>query len=439
MTMINLIIPLIFGTLFSITTCEPSKDFGIMILYLTDRHPNDYNDYGCWCNTDASETTDSITVDETDSCCKIQLECYNRIKNMITSPLSDLKYRAVYYDNQFQCFDFEGTPNRNLCLCDLRAAECLKEASSTYNSGKKNIITDNILRWHPEGITVAGTTSVAGVAQNLLYGPCGLAIDSSNVLYISDSNNHRVQKWFPGASNGSTVAGQGNGIGGASDSLLNRPVAVAVDSNGTVFVVDHNNIRVQMWHEGASSGTTVAGVTGSYGLLNDRLYAPYGIDRDSRTGTLYIADYANHRIMAYSPGSSSGIVVAGGNGAGLRDNQLHAPVSVRFDPLSESLLIVNYEGHNVVRWKLGSSNWTIAAGNPHGAGGTSSMHLHYPRDVAVDRWGNIYVADNANHRIQFFRAGELNGTTIAGISAAAGNVPTQLSQPLSVALDTELN
>ncbi|CAF3343797.1 unnamed protein product, partial [Rotaria sp. Silwood2] len=378
----------------------------------------------------------------------MQLECYDHIKGMHESSMADWKYRTIYYDNQIQCVEFDGSPNRDLCLCDKRAAECFKGALSSYSYDKKDMslssdcqpkVTDIALRWNPVGVTVAGTTGMPGAAQNLLNAPHSLAMDSTNALYICDAGNSRIQKWVPGASNGTTVAGQANGAAGSSDAHFNRPSGIAIDSDGNVFVVDTYNHRVQIWRKDALSGSTVAGVTGSFGLPNDRLYHPFGAARDPRTGTLYIADYDNHRVMSYLSGSSSGTVVAGGNGPGLKNTQLLYPIAVALDMSSESLLIVNWRGHNIVRWKLGSNSWTIAAGNINGGAGTTSMHLNSPRDVAIDRWGNLYVADTNNQRIQFFKAGELNGTTIAGITSAIGNVATQLYFPHSLILDNELN
>ncbi|CAF3575520.1 unnamed protein product [Rotaria sp. Silwood1] len=237
----------------------------------------------------------------------------------------------------------------------------------------------------------------------------------------SDYNRYgccRIQKWILGASNGTTVAGQSNGALGSSAAHLYRPGGIAIDSDGNVLVGDTYNHRVQMWQQGASTGTTIAGATGSFGLSNDRLYNPFGIARDPRTGALYIADRDNHRVMSYLPGSSSGTVVAGGNGPGVKNTQLYLPIAVRFDMSTESLVILNFGANNIVRWKLGESNWTHVAGNIHGGWGVTSMHLNAPHDMVLDHWGNIYVADTNNHRIQFFKAGETNGTTIAGITGA---------------------
>ncbi|CAF3809893.1 unnamed protein product, partial [Rotaria sp. Silwood1] len=122
--------------------------------------------------------------------------------------------------------------------------------------------TDTALRWNPAGVTVAGTTGMPGAAQNLLNAPYSLAMDSTNALYICDSGNSRIQKWVPGASNGTTVAGQANGAAGSSDAHFNRPSGIAIDLDGDVFVVDTYNHRVQIWRKDALSGSTVAGVTG---------------------------------------------------------------------------------------------------------------------------------------------------------------------------------
>ncbi len=166
---------------------------------------------------------------------------------------------------------------------------------------------------------------------------------------------------------------------------------------------------------------------------------PYGIARDSSTGTLYISDTYNHRIMAYSLGATSGIVVAGGNGSGSLNTQLNYPYGIYFDQSSKSLYIANRNSHNIVRWVVNASSWTLIAGNANGQGGPTSTMLNSPTDVTLDYMGNVYVTDNGNDRIQFFWSGEFNGTTIAGILAVYGSTATTLNGPQSVTLDSDLN
>lgn len=119
-----------------------------------------------------------------------------------------------------------------------------------------------ILRWNTVGITVAGVNGTLGTARNLLYTPCDAALDDQNNLYIADTANNRIQKYLMGAANGTTVAGNANGLSGFGLSELKRPSQVMVASNGDFFVADTYNQRVMMWSSGSASGTLVAGLTG---------------------------------------------------------------------------------------------------------------------------------------------------------------------------------
>ena len=110
---------------------------------------------------------------------------------------------------------------------------------------------------------MAGIVGNPGVASNQLYNPYILAIVSSNTLYISDGLNNRIMKWVIGASSGSTVCGNANGTAGSSASTLNEPVGIVLDSSNNIYLADFLNYRAQSWAYGATSGTTIAGVTGN--------------------------------------------------------------------------------------------------------------------------------------------------------------------------------
>ncbi len=166
---------------------------------------------------------------------------------------------------------------------------------------------------------------------------------------------------------------------------------------------------------------------------------PYGFTRDPSSGTLYIADTFNNRVMCYLSGASSGSIVAGGNGGGTSQTQLNTPTGVYFDVASNSLIIANSNANNVIRWTLGDSTWTLIAGNINGVNGNSSTAFNGLMDAILDPMGNVYVADRNNHRIQFFPVGETNGVTIVGTTGISGNNSTLLNNPFSVALDSQLH
>ncbi|CAF4713090.1 unnamed protein product, partial [Rotaria socialis] len=174
------------------------------------------------------------------------------------------------------------------------------------------------------------------------------------------------------------------------------------------------------------------------GSSNNQLDQPHGIAYDWNSNILYVAEYNNHRVMKYLSGATSGSVVAGGNGAGNGNTQLNYPVGLYLDSSTNSLYIANFGANNIVRWVLGASTWTLVAGIG-GLAGSNSTLLRSPGDVKLDSLGNLYVADTINHRIQFFRVGESNGTTIAGVTLSSGSNSNQLNLPFGLAVDSQFN
>src|ERR1700722_14804912 len=177
---------------------------------------------------------------------------------------------------------------------------------------------------------------------------------------------------------------------------------------------------------------------GTAGISSTQLDYPFGIARDPNSGTLYIADWGC-RVMSYLSGASNGTVVAGGNGAGTGNTQLYLPIGLYLDLSSNSLIIANYGAHNIVRWVLGATSWTLVAGSSSGTPGFTSTLLINPYDVTLDSLGNVYVADTGNERIQFFLANQSNGTTVAGITLTAGATSTLHDGPSGVVVDSQFN
>ncbi len=165
-------------------------------------------------------------------------------------------------------------------------------------------------------------------------------MDGSGNVYVADWGNHRIQRWGPGATIGSTVAG-GNGPGGNANQL-NRPHGVYVDGSGNVYVADPQNHRIQRWASGATSGSTVASGN-AY-----ESYAPHGVYVDG-SGNVYVDDGANHRIQRWPPGATIGTTVAGGNGVGGNANQLNYPYGVYLDG-SCNMYVVDRHNHRIQRF-----------------------------------------------------------------------------------------
>ena len=180
-------------------------------------------------------------------------------------------------------------------------------------------------------------------------------------------------------------------------------------------------------------------VVGFNGSLLNELYSPRGLARDPNTGTLYIADMNNHRVVSYASGATIGVLVAGGNGAGTLLTQLHTPTGLYLDISTNSLYISNLLGYSIVRWVIGATTSILVAGNPNGASGTATTALYGPSNLNFDSAGNMYVSDTYSHRIQFFLAGQPNATTIAGVTSRYGSASYLLYNPFAVALDSDFN
>ncbi|CAF3522365.1 unnamed protein product [Adineta steineri] len=304
----------------------------------------------------------------------------------------------------------------------------------------KQVITPTnmpVLRWNSTGVTVAGISGNASSGSNYLNRPFDVTLDYANNLYIADRYNNRIQKYLFGTTNITTVAG--DGTLGPSSYQLHYPSRVIFDSNGNLLVTDSANHRIQLWPSGGISGTTIAGVTYSPGNSSTQLNTPYGIVLNPISGTLYISDSMNHRVVSYASGANSSTLLLGGNGAGASNIQLNNPVGLHFDSFTNSLIIANFGGNNIVQYVLGANNWTLLAGDINGVSGMTSTTLNAPTQAVFDPMGNMYVADRNNHRVQFFYKGQLNGTTIAGVTSTSGSSATTLNTPWSLKLDNQLN
>lgn len=166
----------------------------------------------------------------------------------------------------------------NLYLCTTDENEIVRFAagSSTYE-------------------TVAGT-GTTGSTDRQLDRAQGLFVDDDLTLFIADQNNHRIQMWFDGSTTGITVAGTGQA--GSDLSELDTPSAVAVDDYAFIYVADSRNHRIVRWTVSATSGVCVVGCSTGSGNAVYQLNWPANLAFDTN-GSLYVNDYYNYRIQKF--------------------------------------------------------------------------------------------------------------------------------------------
>jgi sugar lactone lactonase YvrE len=261
----------------------------------------------------------------------------------------------------------------------------------------------------------AGNASIAagdpaganGVAANLLNNPFGLFADKHGNIYIADQLNNRVQKWAPGAATGVTVAGSPIGTSGIADSLLYGPTGVYVDSEGSIYIADFGNSRVQKWMHG--NGVTVAGSpVGMSGSTDSLLDFPIAVFIDA-TGNLFVSDYDNNRVQKFAPGNIHGVTVAGSAVGSLLANP-----SGLFVDKGNNLYVADNGNNRILKFNAHYPAGITVAGDSNKVFGSDSAHLIAPDAVFVDNAGSLYIADVGNNRVQRWAAGATSGTTIVG-------------------------
>ncbi|CAF2914362.1 unnamed protein product [Rotaria sp. Silwood2] len=209
-------------------------------------------------------------------------------------------------------------------------------------------------------------------------------ISDTGYYYWYGSRNNRIQKWINGAINGSTVAGY---IGtGSTLSLTYDCSGLYVDTAGNIYVSDAAFHHVAKWTPNANVSLLVAGTTSVPGSNLTQLNSPKGIWLDS-LNNLYIADYANHRVMKWINGATNGIVVAGGQGQGPFSTQLNYPTSVVVDT-NGNIFVLDSSNQRIQQWTIGAAfGITVFDGSFNSAFASGSLSM------AADSIGNLYVAN----------------------------------------------
>jgi tripartite motif-containing protein 71 len=201
---------------------------------------------------------------------------------------------------------------------------------------------------------------------------------------VSNYNSSRVEKltvstgvwsWFGG------TAGTGNG-------QFSTPSQIAFDSTGNVYVSDRGNYRFQKFN---SSGGYLA-QWGSNGTGDGQFISPDGIAVDS-SNNVYVGDQGTHRIQKFT---SSGTLL----GWWGLDN-------------------------------IGSTGWHAPGSGRTGVSGSLDGQLYRPGNLAVHSSGNIYVGDSSNNRLQEFTSGGIFSAKFG--TAGAGN--GQFSNPFGIAIN----
>jgi uncharacterized protein (TIGR03663 family) len=284
----------------------------------------------------------------------------------------------------------------------------------------------------------------AGSEPGQLNYPRELAIAPDGSIYVADSRNNRIQHF---SADGTYLNSWGSfkdkSQGEAPPGTFNEPWGVAVAKDGSVFVSDTWNHRIQKF---SSDGRPLT-AWGSFGQSTDGLgfYGPRGLAIDGE-GRLYVADTGNNRISIFDP---NGNFISSFGTPGADSGQFSEPVDVYvddnglvyvtdtwnrrvqvfshnpdlsdFQPIAswdvsgwfggsnenKPFIAVNKDGHIFITDPEGYRviEFDGAKGGfvrTWGTYGTEEGQLNLPTGLAVDRSGRIWVSDSGNNRLLRF-------------------------------------
>ncbi len=289
--------------------------------------------------------------------------------------------------------------------------------------------TDEAIIWQEWTVPVNGSIDARAIGLggwtldvHHLYDPAG------GVLYKGDGTDRRaadMQRVITTYA-GNGIQGDAGDGGPAASAMVRQARGVAFDAAGNLYIADTYNHRIRKVDPDgtitAFAGTGTCGFFGDGGpAISARICGPYFVAVDP-DGNVLIDDYVNHRIRRVD---RNGIIstVAGngtpgfsGDGGPATDASLHYPLGLTADKVGNIYFADQY--NHRIRKVDRQGIITTFAGNGYqgysGDGGPATdAKLNVPDGVAADEAGNVYVFDTSNARV---RKVDLKGTitTVAG-------------------------
>ena len=178
--------------------------------------------------------------------------------------------------------------------------------------------------------------------------------------------------------------------GGGASARFILPSGVAVDASGNVYVADQRNHLIRKITPDGVVSTLASG------SASTQFNYPTGVAVDA-SGNVYVADYANHRIRKITLEGRVDTLASGSASA-----QFNYPTGVAVDA-SDNVYVADSFNHRIRKITAAGEVSTLAGTGESGSmngDGITEAQFNYPRGVAVDAEGNLYVADTSNHLIR---------------------------------------
>ncbi len=336
---------------------------------------------------------------------------YSRICNALTNPQIRAGIFNIWLNRDYKLYA-EATNHSDMTLTTWQPSDQMRMyirkdiAAQIWNYGVAPVALEEVVD-PTEGKTVDLSADIMLDASNptaavALNAPRSLAFAQDGTFYVADSRNHRIkhldingnllQEWGGFADGIAEPAGWGK---------FNEPWGIALDSDGNVYVTDTWNHRIQKFNNEGRFLLT----WGKNGLGEnpDELYGPRGIAVDAQ-GHVFVADTGNKRIVVYD---SQGNFITEFGSAGFDPGLFDEPVGVAVD--AQGIVYVADTWNQRVQTFQPSSDGTfytpLKQWDVYGWFGQSLENKPF---IAVNAQGNVFITDPENYRVmEFNNAGEI--------------------------------
>jgi len=296
--------------------------------------------------------------------------CHATNKNVIiiTQSLLDVPFDL----RQWRCIEYTPTPGgckdlQNALLNTILTLKIEKDEN------EKLLLFEIVFRF-----------GQPGKKTGQLNNPRGLFLDKQGNFFISDGDNHRVQKF---TAKGEFIKTWGKK--GIVEGEFDSPRGILVDDDRYVFVADHFNNRLQKFTTEGEFIRQIGHETGDSILI-----MPYGITMDKEENLYITCTDGLHQVKKIS---KEGKFILQWGGFGKEIGKLNNPLGIGIDK-NENIYVIDNYNHRIQKFTK-NGEFILSWGKQ----GNESGHFSHPHSIAIDKENNIiYVTETDNLRIQLF-------------------------------------
>jgi hypothetical protein len=210
-----------------------------------------------------------------------------------------------------------------------------------------------------------------------------------------------------------------------------RTIPESIEYSQSMFVTIEGDIYVEKGYYGWMAKLKLDGVNTFIQMQVDDACGGLFIDTYNY---IYCSTTFKHKVMkqSLSIGISTLETVAGNGSAGSAPHMLNTPYGIFID-VNVDLYVADCENHRIQMFKFGVLDGTTVAGN----GSVENFELNCPTSIILDADQNLFIVERGNHRI--VRSGPNGSQCLFGCSGQSGSASDQLKEPYTAAFDSHGN